>query len=84
MPQKIKYGLKGNFYFLLLKSTLLKITPLNSNYHCTRGYRQPRRLVTILSHFSRVQLFVTLWSTARQAPPSMGFSRLEYWIKYWL
>ena len=29
--------------------------------------------------FSRVQLFVTPWTTAYQAPPSMGFSRQEYW-----
>ena len=28
---------------------------------------------------SRVQLFVTLWTAARQAPLSMGFSRQEYW-----
>ena len=28
---------------------------------------------------SRVRLFVTLWTVARQAPPSMGFSRQEYW-----
>ena len=28
----------------------------------------------MLSHFSRVQLFVTLWT-----PLSMGFSRQEYW-----
>ena len=28
---------------------------------------------------SRVQLFVTLWTVAHQAPPSMGFSRQEYW-----
>ena len=28
---------------------------------------------------SRVRLFVTLWTTAYQAPPSMGFSRQEYW-----
>ena len=28
---------------------------------------------------SRVRLFVTLWTIARQAPPSMGFSRQEYW-----
>ena len=36
-------------------------------------------LVCMLSHFSRVRLFVTLWTMARQAPPSMGFSRQEYW-----
>ena len=33
----------------------------------------------MLSRFSRVQLFVTLWTVARQAPLSMGFSRQEYW-----
>ena len=27
----------------------------------------------------RVWLFVTLWTVAHQAPPSMGFSRQEYW-----
>ena len=33
----------------------------------------------VLSHFSRVQLFVTLWTVAHLAPLSMGFSRQEYW-----
>ena len=28
---------------------------------------------------SRVQLFVTPWTVAYQAPPSLGFSRQEYW-----
>ena len=28
---------------------------------------------------SHVQLFATPWSVAYQAPPSMGFSRQEYW-----
>ena len=28
---------------------------------------------------SRVQLFATSWTVANQAPPSMGFSRQEYW-----
>ena len=26
-----------------------------------------------------VHLFATLWTTAHQAPPPMGFSRQEYW-----
>ena len=34
---------------------------------------------TLLSHFSHVQLFVTLWTIACQAPLSMGFSRQEHW-----
>ena len=33
----------------------------------------------MLSHFSRVQLFVTLWTVACPNPLSMGFSRQEYW-----
>ena len=33
----------------------------------------------MLSRFSRVQLFATLWTAARQPPLSMGFSRQEYW-----
>ena len=33
----------------------------------------------VLSHFSRVQLFVTLWTVACPAPLSVGFSRQEYW-----
>ena len=28
---------------------------------------------------SRVRLFMTLWTAAHQAPPSMGFSRQEHW-----
>ena len=32
--------------------------------------------VKLLSH---VRLFATPWTVAYQAPPSMGFSRQEYW-----
>ena len=28
---------------------------------------------------SHVRLFATPWTVAHQAPPSMGFSRQEYW-----
>ena len=33
----------------------------------------------MLSRFSRVRLFATLWTAVRQAPLSMGFSRQEDW-----
>ena len=33
----------------------------------------------LLSRSSHVQLLVTLWTAAYQTPPSMGFSRQEYW-----
>ena len=32
---------------------------------------------------SRVQLLATPWNAAYQAPPSLGFSRQEYWSDYW-
>jgi len=32
-----------------------------------------------MKSLSRVQLLATPWTTAHQAPPSMGFSRQEYW-----
>ena len=35
--------------------------------------------VCVLSHFSRVRLFVTPRTAAHQAPLSMGFSRQEDW-----
>ena len=32
-----------------------------------------------MKSLSRVRLFKTPWTAAYQAPPSMGFSRQEYW-----
>ena len=36
-------------------------------------------LLLLLSRFSCVWLLATQWTAAYQAPPSMGFSRQEYW-----
>ena len=36
-------------------------------------------LLSMLSRFSRVRLCATPWTAAYQDPPSMGFSRQEYW-----
>ena len=38
-------------------------------------------LARVPSCFSAVQLLVTLWSIAYQAPLSMGCSRQEYWSR---
>ena len=44
------------------------------------GLPFPSRMhACMLSRFSRVQLWVTLWTAAHQAPLSTGFSRQEYW-----
>ena len=32
-----------------------------------------------MKSLSRVRLFATPWTVAYQAPPSLGFSRQEYW-----
>ena len=32
-----------------------------------------------MKSLSRVQLLATPWTAAHQGPPSMGFSRQEYW-----
>ena len=34
-----------------------------------------------MKSLSRVWLYATPWTAAHQAPPSMGFSRQEYWSK---
>ena len=36
-------------------------------------------LTCVVSHFSRVQLFATLWTIASKAPLPMGFFRHDYW-----
>ena len=40
---------------------------------------EPFSCVSVLSHFSHVQLFVTIWTIACQATISMGFFRQESW-----
>ena len=38
-----------------------------------------QHVTCVLSHFSHVQLFATLWIVVHQAPLSVRFSRQEYW-----
>ena len=37
--------------------------------------------LVLVKSFSCVRLFVTPWTVAYQAPPSVGFSRQEYWSR---
>ena len=46
--------------------------------HFITGAWASSTICAVLSHFSHVQLFVTLWTVDCQAPLSMGFSRQEY------
>ena len=45
----------------------------------TQGVSKALLLLLLPSHFSRVRLCATPYTTAHQAPPSLGFSRQEYW-----
>ena len=48
------------------------ISPIKSSCVC----------VWVLSHFSHVQLFATLWPVVCQASLTMGFSRQQYWTRF--
>ena len=58
-------------------STKIKLQPVSSWLLAINQYHGED--VCMLSSFSHVQLFVTPWTVAHQAPLSMGFSRQEYW-----
>ena len=42
-------------------------------------YRKEKSKWSEVKSLSHVRLFATSWTVAHQAPPSMGFSRQEYW-----
>ena len=47
--------------------------------HTLVNCRKACRALPVLSRFSSVCLFETLWTIGCQPPLSMGFSRQEYW-----
>ena len=77
-----------------LKHSLLKVIIINTGLHLPVLTWKPKWIMTnapqlVLPYYGKsesevkllscVWLFVTLWTVAHQAPPSMGFSRQEYW-----
>ena len=53
---------------------------LSHHHKVKKNYKlKHHKLGWVLSNFSRVQLFVTPWTVARQAPVTVGFSRQEHW-----
>ena len=46
---------------------------------CIFSYIDSKLFYSEVKSLSRLWLFATLWTLARQAPLSMGFSRQEYW-----
>ena len=70
-------------YSLYSTSSLHSSSVLGSLFQGWEGpdsvYLQIHTGECVLNHFSRVQLFVTPWTIACQAPLSMWFSRQDYW-----
>ena len=76
---------KTQFRHYLLQKVLLDTSPPGSwnsvnvysvlPHHCNNTFPKD----TEVKSLSHVQLFATPWTVAQQAPPSMGFSKQEYW-----
>ena len=52
---------------------------LNTVFLNTQDESKNHWLILKMKSLSRVRLFATPWAVAYQVPPSMGFSRQEYW-----
>ena len=63
----------------LLNLCELQFTHPQSWYIGNSCFRVLSRVKVKVKSLSRVWLFETPWTVAYQAPPSMGFSRQEYW-----
>ena len=84
-----KYCISDSFvdyvgYSISSEGFLSTVVVLVVHIHCLESCRKREILVScffacMLSSFSCVQLCVTLWTAAHQAPLSIGFSRQEYW-----
>ena len=59
-----------------MQGTIFNIINYNGK-ECKKEYTHTH--TRVLNFFSCVQLFVTPWTIASQAPLPMGFSRQEYW-----
>ena len=65
---------------------LKTLAPWNKSYDQPRRHIKSRDInlptkvcLVIMKLLSRVRLFATPWTVAYYAPPSMGFSRQQYW-----
>ena len=74
---QIKTFIENNQYYTMQEiANILKISKSSIENHLHQLEVKWRSEVKSLS---RVRLFATPWTVAYQAPPSMGFSRQEYW-----
>ena len=76
----ISVSLPRSEAFLSFGFSSFAISSFISYFNKLLYYKSLHSVVVVVSQsVSRVQLFVTPWTIAHQAPLSMGFSRQEYW-----
>ena len=73
-----QFGTSSNYHQLILSQMHKKKRKKKKRRNKKRTSKK-ESCVCVLSCFSHVWLFATLWTAANQAPLSMGFSRQEYW-----
>ena len=75
-------GLTQNWEIVFETSLLCFLESKSLSHQILWVFPSSISFLCVLSHFSRVQLFVTLWTIAHQGPLSMVFSREEYleWV----
>ena len=69
----------SELFFFICFSFLFVFSFLECSFIHVQLYVYVHMPVCVLSRFSHIQLFTTLWTVAHQAPLSMGFSRQECW-----
>ena len=67
-----------DWIFGLGKESLKILMTINLSWNVLVSFINSKKEKKVKS-LSRVQLFMTPWTVAYQAPPSMEFSRQEYW-----
>ena len=75
---KVLFDNTGSIYVIY---SLGYIWPMLKNKALILALKVFGCIMCMPSHISPIQLFVTLWTVAHQAPLSLGFSRQEYWSR---
>ena len=70
---------RNTFAIWIHEGESVRCNPFILEKRATEHVTYQQHTAFLLSCFSHVQLFATLWREVHQAPLSMGFSRQEYW-----
>ena len=78
--KEVKTYLHKSTCIWMLVAALFIITKTEINHQSSVGEQVHKlQYIQIVKSLICVRLFATPWTGAHQAPPSMGFSRQEYW-----